>query len=390
MSWAVFGDRAAILGDMLLVTVAAVAVVCLLAGWLFDVGLWWGPVALVGSAVLASLLIGLGSALTARIVGIRLSRVEIGVGRPVGVVQMGTTRLLLRRVPVMAGWVGTTRRRKGVRWRFWLAHLGGLLAVAALIVVLTTLPDGDGRRGAIVGAALLLIVAFLPMTDEYGQGAPGWQLLTIPFLPTTATNGWFESERVSAARVAADEGDFGRAEELIRAALADDPDEMNAWLKLSVVLLDSGRFVDAADVASDVLARPDLPRPSRIGWLNNNAWALLVATEAGTPVEGWREASGRALDEAEDLAGPGNPVLMSTRALHQALDGNAELAVSMATAALDDAPDDDWRVEEMLTLAVAVSRVDDAEAVDAWLQQAVELKPTHPRIPGVRRLVANA
>lgn len=375
---------------MLLVVVAVLAVVCLLASWLFDVGLWWGPVALVGSAVLTSLLIGLGSALTASLVGIRLNRVEIGVGRQVGVVKLGTTRLLLRRVPLLVGWMGAARRRKGVRWRFWSAHLGGLLAGAVLLGVLTTLPEGDGRRGAIVGAALVLILAFLPATDEYGHGAPGWQLLTIPFLPRSAMDGWYESERVSAARLATDEGDFGRAEQLLRAALADDPDEMNAWLKLSALFLDSGRFVEAVEVTSDVLARPGLARSSRIGWLNNHAWALLVATEAGTPVEGWRDKSRRALDEAEELAGPGNPYLMSTRALYEALDGNAELAISMARAALDEALDDDGRVEQMLILAVAVSRVDDDEAVDAWLQRAVELKPTHPRIPGVRRLVAAA
>jgi Flp pilus assembly protein TadD len=373
---------------MWLVVLVVLAAVILLAGWLFDVGLWWGPVALVGSAALTSLLIGLGSALTARIVGIRLSQVEIGLGRLVGVVPLGATRLLLRPVPVLAAWVGSARRRNGVRWRFWSAHLGGLLAAGVLLAVMTTLPDGDARRGALVGAALVLILAFLPMTDEYGHGAPGWQLLTIPFLPDSAMNGWFESEPVSAARLAADEGDFGRAEELLRAAVVDDPDEMNAWMKLSSVLLDTGRFVEAADVTSQALARPGLAKSSRIGWLNNHAWALLVATEAGTPVEGWRDKSRRALDGAAELAGPGNAHLMSTEALYEALDGNAHFAVSMARAALDGSFDDDGRVEEMLTLAIAVSRVDGDEAAGAWLQKAVDLKPKHPRIPGVRRLVA--
>ena len=341
---------------MWVIVVGILVVVCALAGWLFDVGLWWGPPALVAASALGGLLTGLASAVVARIVGIRLDRIEIGVGRPVTNRKLGATRVVLRRLPLMAGWSGATRTRSGVRLRFWLAGLGGLLAVAALIALVTKLPDGDVSRGALVGATLALIFAFLLVTDERGHGGAGWQLLTIPFLPDSAVTHWFVSERAASARLAA-------------------------------VLLDTGRFLEAVEVTSEMFERPGLSRSARIARLNNGAWALLVAAEAGTPVEGWQARARRALDEAEELAGLGNPTLMSTRALYEALDGNAGRAIALARDALDESLDDDARVEELLALAVAVSRVEDEAAVIAWLQEAVELKPGHPRIPGVSRLV---
>lgn len=362
-------------------------VVCALAGWLFDVGLWWGPPALLTASALGGVLTGLVSALTARLVGIRLSRLDLGLGRPVAIGRIGATRVVLRRLPVRTAWAGAARTRDKVRLRFWLAHLGGLLAVAALIALAAGLPDGDVRRGLVVGATLVLIVEFLPATDERGVAGSGWQLLTIPFLPNSAVTHWYVTERVAAARLADERGDFEGAEVLLRQALAEDPDQANAWLELSALLFAKGRFLEAVDVTSELLEQPGLSRSARIGRLNNRAWALLVAAEAGTPAEGWQAQTRHALDEAEEIAGPGNPTLMSTRALYEALDGNADRAVSLARGALDESLDDDARVEELLTLAVAVSRVDDEAVVREWLQAAIELNPDHPRIPGVRRLV---
>jgi len=371
------------------VLIVALVAVSALAGWLFDVGLWWGPPGLIAAFALTSVLSGLIGALTARVAGIRLDRVEIGAGGVVCSKKVGTTRLVFRRVPVTAIWIGAARTRSRLRLRFWVAHLGFVLAVVGVIALLTRLPDGDVRRGAVVGATLALILDFLPSTDERGhRSGGGWQLLTIPFLSESALVGWFVTEQVATAMAAVDRGDLDRAEVLLREALAEDPGQASAWMQLSAVLFDSGRFVEAVEVTSEMLQHPDAPLPLRIGRLNNHAWALLVAAEAGTPVDAWRDRSRRALDEAEELAGAGNATLMSTRALYEALDGNAAVAISLARAALDEAFDAELRVEEMLTLAVAVSRVDDEAAVDEWLQAAVDLSPGHPRIPGVRRLVA--
>lgn len=367
-------------------TAVLATVTCLLAAWLFDVGLWWGPPALLVGVVVTALVGGLMGALAARLVGIRLTRVEVGAGRTVTSRRVGETQVVLRRLPVMASWRGFSRNRAATRWQFWIAQLVSIGSGAALVLAATGLPDGDVQRGLVVGAALCVALGFLPMTDEFGTAAPGWQVLTVPFVPERAIEGWYTSERVAQARRAIDSRHFPTAEKLLRDELAAGP-SATARRQLSLLLLRLGRYPEAVEMTRDELDEPDVGRAERIGRLNNHAWALLLAAESGAPVEGWRGSARRALDEAEALAGADNPILMSTRALYEALDGDADAAMVLARWALDMSTEDEDRADELLTLAVATSRADDDDAVQEWLRRAAELSPDSPRIPGVRRLV---
>ena len=175
--------------------------------------------------------------------------------------------------------------------------------------------------------------------------------------PVFAVSALLPRRDLSAARRAYESGDFAAAEEGARTTLARHPRDRGAQALLQGALAGQGRFDEALSIARNAL---DSARGSSRGeLLNNIAWLQLCAVEAGQVSDGgWADQVDAALREAEneDNGRGSGPYLLGTRALYEALQGDAAQAEELARHALSWARSPAARADEQLTLAEALSQ----------------------------------
>jgi len=182
-------------------------------------------------------------------------------------------------------------------------------------------------------------------------------------------------------------GDAKRAEELALAQLADHPADRGALSTLEAALAAQGRFAEASEVTREALAHTWRGKGARLQALDDHAWALLCAVEAGQlALDSCAEEIEGSLAEAQRLASSGANVLGS-RALYEVLRGRAAEAARLATESLSWQQDDEARAQDLLTLAQAYAvdgRPDDARAT---LEEARRRHPANPRLAAVEKRV---
>jgi succinate dehydrogenase / fumarate reductase iron-sulfur subunit len=177
------------------------------------------------------------------------------------------------------------------------------------------------------------------------------------------------------------------AERLARIRLADRPADRGALSALEASLAAQGRFAEASEVTREALGHVGRGKPARLQALDNHAWALLCAIEAGQlPIDAYDAEIAQTLREAQRLASSGANVLGS-RALHETMRGRSSDGAELAQDSLSWQRDDQGRAQDLLTLAEAYAddgRPDEARAV---LEEARQLDPANPRIPAVEKRV---
>jgi len=201
--------------------------------------------------------------------------------------------------------------------------------------------------------------------------------------PVTWLGSRIPRRETAAAQQALDRGDAATAERLARERLHGKPADRSALDTLEDALMAQGKFVEASTVTRQLVQRAGRSRDARMAALNNHAWALLCAVEAGQlSLDECAAEIEASLADAQRAASTGT-VLAGTRALEHAVHGRWAESERFAQESLSWTRSRRERADELLTLALALAgqgRHDDA--ADA-LAESRAANPHNPRLLGV-------
>ena len=183
-----------------------------------------------------------------------------------------------------------------------------------------------------------------------------------------------------AANRALDAGDNARAERQARARLQQKPSDRSALGTLEDALVAQGRFAEAVDVTRTQVEHSGRARGARQVALNNHAWALLCAVEAGQlDLERTEDEINSTLQQAQRLASTGT-VLAGTHALHHLVHGRLAEAVEHARESLKWDRSDRTRADDLVTLAEALAGLGEHDEAASAIREARSLWPDNPRM----------
>jgi hypothetical protein len=224
-----------------------------------------------------------GHALVARLLGLDVPLVQLGVGRRVAAWRWGKTGVTLHALPLLGLTYLGSRRRDGLRWRYWLAVAAGPLVTLAIVAA--TCHDPWPRRAvasgfapmALVGNAnlLILLLSLVPLPLLRGRGLlrnDGTQLLTVPFMSAKRLQILRETPTMIEAQSAQELGDHAGARRIIEAALVDAPGSWTLRYTLAHAQLYLEQLGEARATYLTLLEED--PEPADLRWMarNNLAW----------------------------------------------------------------------------------------------------------------------
>jgi succinate dehydrogenase iron-sulfur subunit len=188
----------------------------------------------------------------------------------------------------------------------------------------------------------------------------------------------------AAANRALDSGDLAQAEQQARARLRDKPSDRAALGTLEDALIAQGRFADAAEATRKQVEHAGRGRGAQREALNNHAWALLCAVEAGQlPLERYEDEVSSTLEQAQTLAGTGT-VLAGTHALNHLVHGRLAEAVEHARDSLQWDRSSQTRADDLVTLAEALAGLGQDEEAASAINEARSLWRDNPRLASAR------
>ena len=180
-------------------------------------------------------------------------------------------------------------------------------------------------------------------------------------------------------------GDVAGAEAAARTRLANRPRDLASLGALEDALLAQGRFTEAAETTRkqlDLIGAARLSQTARMKALNNHAWALLCAVEAGDlDLETVDDEIASSLEEAQSIASTG-AVLAGTHALHHLVHGRLGEAEDQARDSLAWDRSRRERSDDMLTLSEALAGLGSPDAASSALTEATHQWPGNPRLAG--------
>jgi succinate dehydrogenase / fumarate reductase iron-sulfur subunit len=186
---------------------------------------------------------------------------------------------------------------------------------------------------------------------------------------------------------ALESGDTEEAERLARTRLADRPSDSGALAALEAALAVQGRFAEASEVTREALGYAGRGKSARLQALDNHAWALLCAIEAGQlPIDAYDEEIARALRDAQDLASSGANV-RGSQALHEVLRGRPAEAARLAHESQSWQRDAEGQAQDLLTLASAYADDGRPDEARAAFEEARLKDPSNARIPAVEKRI---
>jgi tetratricopeptide (TPR) repeat protein len=195
----------------------------------------------------------LGHALAAWLVGSRVSKVVIGMGRPIWRFRFAGVPVTLRLVPVSGYVIATPRSLDGARWRSAVVYLGGpgieLLLLAALAVAVgpaqLLAPAVTVSEVALqsVAVALALDVAFnlAPIPTADGALRDGLGIVSSPFLSDARLQAWIAGGVASDIEPLLEVGRVDGAVEVVEQATLRHPDNVHLVFLLASLLREAGR-----------------------------------------------------------------------------------------------------------------------------------------------------
>ena len=234
-----------------------------------------------------------GHAITARLLGLEVPRIELGQGRRLHQWRWGRTTLALNSLPsagfTYLGGAGVS----GVRGRLWLAIAAGPLVTAASwgaalhgepppSVGEALFPTWAFTRGLAVWEGVAFVNGWLLAFNLVPLPALRWlplgkndgaRLLTVPFAPRRELDTMAVSAAVFEAEDLRCSGDLPGAVRVLEAALARAPGSWVVRNSLAIVRLQQGELATARELFLELLAEePPMPE---LRWLirNNLAWA---------------------------------------------------------------------------------------------------------------------
>jgi tetratricopeptide (TPR) repeat protein len=240
----------------------------------------------------------IGHIVTAKMVGIGVSRVLFGRGRDVFRKKIFGILFILKNRPG-GGYTIPGYLKKGFSKRAYFFFVsGGMLAhIAVIIPVLARygfrFSDFFGNYGINILSSFILanvcmaIMTIIPWKMSF-QGvkipSDGLNLLKIPFLRESEINGILSTGTIMEAYEFYENKQFKEAQQKFEECIMDFPDSVVARIDYSAVLLKQLQFEDAERNLVNILnSEHDKEYDSMI--INNLAWLRLVAFEASTLAE---------------------------------------------------------------------------------------------------------
>ena len=260
----------------------------------------WALVNVVAYPVLQTLSIALhegGHALVGRAVGLRVARVDLGVGRRLFQWQWGRTKLGLHAFPTLGLTFLGGERLEGLRGRLWLAVAAGPLVTAGVIAGALAWPEPmrlvDGllpagafasrlavRESLVFGNFWMLVLNLVPLPFFRGLGLSsndGAQLLSLPFRSAARMRELLIMPDLLEAQELSEQGDDDAAQRVLEEAARRVPDSYALRNSLALVLLNRKRWDEARQVFLALLEE-EPPQPEyRLLMRNNVAWASFCA-----------------------------------------------------------------------------------------------------------------
>ncbi len=320
-----------------------------------------------------------GHALVARLVGLRVPMVSIGVGHKALSFHLGRTRIDLHVVPLsgfaMVGHAGT----RGLRWRRSLVVAAGPLVNLGLALAAVRF----GLPGVFVHLNLLLFgVSVLPFRAQtpYGpQRTDGLALWSLPRATAAELDELVMGSYAVEATVAYQDGRYQEAHRWATEGLAREPGSHVLSGMLGAALIGLGRYGDAVRLYSAELERDDAAPQHRAMHQNNLAWAALMSDDPDLlPVA--LEAS-----EAAHRALSWQACVNGTRGFALILAGDITAGAELVRNAYGRETDRRNRATMACELAIAAGRLGHASQATTLLAEARRLDPACPLLPRAER-----
>jgi Flp pilus assembly protein TadD/Zn-dependent protease len=234
-----------------------------------------------------------GHAITARLLGLEVPRIELGLGRRLRQWRWGRTILALNSFPSAGVTYFASDGGSGVRGRLWLAIAAGPLVTAAIwgaalhgepspSVGEVLFPALAFTRGWAIREVLAFVNGWLLAFNLVPLPALKWlplgrndgaRLLSVPFAPQRELDAMAVSTAIVEAEDLRCSGDLPGAQRVLDAALSRAPGSWVVRNSLAIVQLQRGELVAARERFQELLAE-EPPSPN-LRWLirNNLAWA---------------------------------------------------------------------------------------------------------------------
>jgi len=314
-----------------------------------------------------------GHALAGWAVGLRIRRVELGVGGELTRLRIGSTSVVIRALPV-AGKVmfgGGPRRR--ARSRFLISIGAGPAASAAVAVIGWAIPLPVVSAGLVIAGTLGCIGSLWPRKQIPALRVPtdGYQLVTLLRADDAVIGAtmaaWWAIEVSELYQLGKLEESGRRVEDGLR----EYPADPTLALLRAVILTETRPFdgLAAFHALSELL--PEVPQ-MRAAVLNGFAWAALLSWDPDL-----LEDADRASAEAYELD-PDNEGICDTRGLALIRTGRPEEGLQLAQRAMASkrfGPRD--RAHVQCGLALGCAALGDMAVSQAHLAEARQVLPEH-------------
>jgi tetratricopeptide (TPR) repeat protein len=338
-----------------------------------------------------------GHALIARVVGLRVHRIQIGSGALVAKRRWLGFDVRLHRLVLGGRTYLATANPRGYRLRMWCAVAGGPLTHVlglALALLFANRPYWTYWQGDAIsqGPAPLEILIFLETVLLLGNLAPlkvrggiqsdGLSLLLTPFLRRKTVRSRLALDHVLEVAFALQEDRRADAEASLTAGLREHPEDAMLQLQRASLEIERGETEAALSSITTVRARKDLSAPIRALADNLEAWALHWAERRDRT----EEALERAYEAAKLL--PLEPSLASTLGAVLLDCGRAAEALPHLERALDHTDRPRSRATLLCNAARAIAALGDGLQGRALLDKARALDPGCPHLVRGERDVA--
>ncbi len=327
-----------------------------------------------------------------RLVGLRVRRVQLGLGPPLWRRRIGGAVVMICTLPVNGMTMLVPREGRASRWRYLAAIAAGPLVHVAVIAALwptVGAPDGplaSFHQNVDPLTALLAVNVLLAFTNlnPFSRGAQktdGRKLLAMPFAPARVFDETAAMACGMDAYDAYEAGDFEGALATIERGLEEYPGSKVLSADRAMYMLELGKLREALPILRSLVDDEHVEAGMRPILRSNLAWALLLLGDDDDLPEADR------LSKAALRAMPGYPPLVGTRGAVLAAMGDddalkpLELAFARNTATSARAHNSAW-------MALVHAREGDLEDAEEALEQARELDPRCRSLPVVEARLA--
>ena len=324
-----------------------------------------------------------GHAVTGYLAGLRVVRISVGFGVACLRAKVGSVEVSLHEFPLGGmTWI-VPYSPQGIRWRMWLAVLGGPLTNALALLLTIGLVHVrfasllvHGRFAPVetwmIAHIALLALSLLPAQLSSGTGtvSDGVALLELPLMTEPEKERLLTAGRVVAAREACERRDHEQALALCEVGLQRDPDCVALRNVQGCVFLEQRQFERARDIFAEVLKQDDLAPAWRDVFQSNLAWSALRLGHGGMLIEALHHSEQVFRRQAEaDWA-------RTTHAAALVQVGRYCEAIRLLQIGLSAERDRGSQAHDACWLSVAEARLGNVSEAASYLRRARELDPS--------------